>query len=154
MIKRENGRTQILCLMMIAVTLCFIWGNSMLPASSSRVVSGYAREILNAVLRRVGSQRVLSVNAVRKLAHACEYAVLGLEMSILVRVVLKKQWQTIMLSGIFIALLDETFQLFANGRGGMIRDVWIDLGGFCGGMLVVFLYQCIRKATVKGAAAN
>ena len=79
---------------------------------------------------------------IRKLAHATEFAALGVLTSAYAEVRGKKlhrSWPSIMLSGVLTALLDETIQIF-NGRTSAVRDVWIDSGGFALGMLlIVFL---------------
>ena len=51
----------------------------------------------------------------------------------------------VFLCGAAAALLDETIQLFAADRAGQIQDVWIDLGGFCTGVLICALIHRRRR---------
>lgn len=41
------------------------------------------------------------------------------------------------LTGLFIAFVDETIQLFVPGRSGEVRDMWIDFAGVALGTLIV-----------------
>jgi VanZ family protein len=40
-------------------------------------------------------------------------------------------------SGLFVCFIDETIQLFVEGRSGEIRDMWIDFAGVALGTLIV-----------------
>ena len=131
--KREK-----LLLGLVVLTLCFIWGNSLLPASVSGAISGWVSEMLTRLLR-LPLDTEAGHGTVRKLAHATEYLVLGAELTLLLRLWRNRPWGEVFLCGAGAALADETIQLFVDGRAGQIRDVWIDLGGFCLGVLICLL---------------
>lgn len=120
---------------LILLTLCFIWGNSMMPGSVSGAISDWVGDLLSAIFG--GPIRTDTGHGVlRKLAHGTEYLALGAELCLLLRGILQKPLSLLALGGVSAALIDETIQLFVEGRCGAIRDVWIDLGGFCVGCLL------------------
>ena len=92
---------------------------------------------------------------VRKSAHACEYAVLGIllfwnyEQKIRKRSVLAGiSW----LSVAVYAATDEIHQLFVPGRSGQISDVLLDsFGGLAGVAFSVIIQGLIRKRKKDGS---
>lgn len=123
---------------LVLANVCFIWGNSLMPATISGAFSDWVREMLNRILGGLGSDMGLSGGELlRKVAHATEFAALGLELTALFRSKLRQRLHLILLMGVSTALADETIQLFVAGRAGQIRDVWIDFGGFCVGCLLM-----------------
>ena len=130
------------------LTLCFIWGNSMMPGPVSEAISNWVGDLLSAILG--GPVRTDTGHGVlRKLAHGTEYLVLGVELYLLLRGMLQKPLSLLALGGVSAALVDETIQLFVVGRCGAIQDVWIDLGGFCVGCLL-----CAGILTLKRRKTN
>lgn len=74
---------------------------------------------------------------VRKTAHFAEYAILGILLNVALRqysagVFARRVLQGWM--GTLIPLVDETLQLFTEGRSGQISDVWLDISGACTGL--------------------
>ena len=67
--RREYG-----WILVLAVVLLFIWGNSLLPANTSAAISGWLHKSLKTVFHGDGSggDRLL-----RKAAHFTEFALLG-----------------------------------------------------------------------------
>ena len=74
---------------------------------------------------------------------------LGVELTLLLRLWQHRPWSLLVLCGMSTALFDETIQLFVAGRSGQIRDVWIDLGGFCAGVLLSILVENLRTGKRK-----
>jgi VanZ family protein len=66
----------------------------------------------------------------RKIAHVCEYAVLGL---LLYRATRREQLAVLI--GVLYAASDEFHQHFVPGRHATVRDVAIDTGGVLVGVL-------------------
>ncbi len=92
---------------------------------------------------------------VRKSAHACEYAVLGILFFInyqcRIRSIKRIAGMSI-LSVILYAVTDELHQLFVPGRSGQIADVILDSGGGVGGVVLsVLLLYIIRKRKKYGS---
>lgn len=106
-------------------------------------------ELLNQLLFH--STPTLTEHLVRKLAHFSEFALAGVLGHICF-----SQWRKEMrfcilctlFAGLFIALCDETIQLFVPGRSGQIMDVWIDFSGYVAGM---FVWAIVHKmcSTIK-----
>ncbi len=140
-------------MVLTALMLCFIWGNSLLPESVSGAISGFAKDIINALMGTVGdNQAVLSGDGVlRKIAHGTSFAVLGV-LQMLLRQDLKQHKNTLALTGLSVALIDETIQLFVNGRAGLVKDIWIDFGGFMFGCILV--YGIMRLSSRKRAQSD
>lgn len=130
---------------LIVLTLCFIWGNSLMPGTLSGRFSDWVGHILGSLLG--GTLDTTSGHGVlRKLAHGTEYLVLSLEVTTLLRLWRRRPWSLPLLFGTWTALADETIQLFVAGRTGQVRDVWIDLGGFCTGMLLCLALSAWRRS--------
>lgn len=131
-------------IVLIFFTLLFIWGNSLMPGTVSSGLSDWVGHILSKLLG--GAVDTTSGHGVlRKLAHGTEYLVLGIELTTLLRLWLCRPWSLPLLCGTWAALLDETIQLFVDGRAGQLRDVWIDLGGFCTGMAFCLVLSLWRR---------
>lgn len=131
-------------LVFITLTLCFIWGNSLLPANLSGAISGWVKECLNAIFNGIGAG-ISGDGVLRKVAHASEFALLGIELSILLRRIFKRHFSLLFLCGLSVALLDETIQLFVNGRAGSVKDIWIDFAGFCVGTTICLLLERLTR---------
>lgn len=139
----QDKRKQHLLLGLTILTLAFIWGNSLMPGTVSDAFSQRVGEVLSRIFGGVMDQEE-GHGVLRKLAHGTEYLVLGVELSLLLRL-WKKHWSQLLLCGVGAALIDETIQLFVEGRSGAIRDVWIDLGGFCTGCLICVGILALRN---------
>ncbi len=130
------------------LTLCFIWGNSMMPASVSHAFSNWFGNLLSRIfgsaLTTASGRGIL-----RKAAHFTEYMLFGAELTALIALPREKRgWALVLLAGMAAAVLDETIQLFSAGRASRVLDVWIDLGGFLTGavlcLLILFLVRRMR----------
>lgn len=143
--KNKEKRTALTIL--VALTLAFIWGNSLMPGAISGAISDW----FGAVLSHIFGGQVDTVHGhgvLRKLAHGTEYLVLGVELCLWL--IPEKPWTALALSGVLATLTDETIQLFVPERCGQIKDVWIDLGGFAVGVLLCLLVRfCYQRKTEK-----
>ena len=144
--EKTDGKRRALRIL-AALTLAFIWGNSLMPGA----VSGAISDWFGAVLSHIFGGAVDTIHGhgvLRKLAHGTEYLVLGTELCLLL--LPEKPWTTLALSGVMAALTDETIQLFVPERCGQLKDVWIDLGGFAVGVLLCLLVRfCHQRTTEK-----
>ena len=108
----------------LAAAVIAVWIHSVLPGAVSGQESGWFTEhIVNPVWRFLFGKPI-SEAIVRKLAHVLEYAVVGM----LLGAAFRRNPVCTFGLGMFIAVIDETIQIF-SGRGPMISDLWIDLGG-------------------------
>lgn len=133
----------------LVLMLCFIWGNSLLPASYSSALSLWAKDLLSTLLGSVSTEETVTVshNILRKLAHISEFALLGVAVARLMDFRFRKYCWYFFFSGLVVAFFDETIQLFSEDRGAQISDVWIDLGGyFLGGLLSFGIAALVRRA--------
>ena len=124
------------------LTLAFIWGNSLMPASISGAFSGFVKDLLSRFLRVV--EETEGDGVLRKIAHMTEFAALGTELC-LVGFIHRWPKSQVILCGLGVSLVDETIQLFVAGRNGAIRDVWIDMGGFFAGFVLCALVLQRKK---------
>lgn len=139
----------------VILTICFIWGNSLLPASMSREFSNFVRDALNRVLFATpGFEAIEGTALLRKIAHATEFAVLGIAVTLFIKRCQKRPISAVLLCGVLVALIDETIQIFAAGRGSQIRDVWIDILGFLLGSTICLGIFYIKNKLEQGKAAR
>lgn len=125
---------------LLAATLCFIWGNSALPRRESAQISRGLFKKLLPFIQALGMD-MIDEHALRKLAHFLEFAVLGCELAALFLLNCGKKPRSFCLSlacALAVAAADETIQLF-SGRAAMIKDVWLDLAGALAGISVLWL---------------
>lgn len=81
---------------------------------------------------------IIAATIVRKLAHICEYALLGALLRLLLEsygVQHSPRWAAA--AGILYAVTDEVHQTFVPNRTGMVTDVLIDAIGVTAGVLAV-----------------
>ena len=145
-VSRRGRRSDLILMIVISVTLAVIWIHSAMPGDVSSAESGFVYDVIEPVLRFLLPDAWVTEHLVRKMGHFCEYGVLGVEMLTLValrgRVRLRFLVNTL-LTGLLVAFIDETIQIF-SGRGPMIADMWIDIAGFTLGGAVVLLIWKIK----------
>ncbi|MEG2378101.1 MAG: VanZ family protein, partial [Clostridia bacterium] len=134
---------------LIIATLAFIWGNSLMPKEISSAFSDWIRSLLNALAGSVGKSGMSGDGVLRKVAHASEFALLAAELTILLRIMQRKPISLLILCGLSAALVDETLQLFIDGRAGMVLDIWIDFGGIIAGVVITLLIHRISTMRKK-----
>jgi VanZ family protein len=138
---------------LIVLTLGFIWGNSLMSASASGAFSDWVGNLLAKILGET-LETETGHGVLRKVAHGTEYMILGVELWLLFRGLEKRAWSLPPLLGGLTALLDETIQLFVEGRCGAVKDVWIDMWGFTVGCLLCMgLLRLHRQRISKGQGA-
>lgn len=140
---KKSARKVILILCTIGC-LGFIWINSVMPGRVSGEFSGYAEKIIKMIF---GDDFALSEAVIRKLAHAFEFAVFGVILSLLFYERLAARLPLVGFLGLGSAVFDETIQLFSDGRSAQIKDVWIDFSGFTAGALLIFILYVFDKGT-------
>ena len=137
---RARDRQIRLCKVLIALNLCFIWGNSLMPAEVSQAVSDGVKMLLNELIPGTGGSGLL-----RKIAHFTEFAALGLLLQWLHVLMKKKGWHPLAW-GAAAACMDEIIQIFVPGRGPGILDVGIDVCGVLTGIVLLQTgYRLLRR---------
>ena len=124
----KKKRTKIL-IVLIALTVAFIWIHSLMPPEMSGEESGFVVSLLEFIFGKGNVSELL----VRKLAHFTEYLVLGIELMAYFRV-----FHLGAFHGLFVAALDETIQIVSQ-RGSSLLDVWLDFAGCLTGILIILL---------------
>ena len=146
--KRLSVGSVILLIAALAV-LCFIWGNSMVPGAQSDAISIGFRNFLAAKLHGIDWIHVPRNAVMRKLAHVTEFTVFGVVLTALLKGIMKLSCGWVPFAGMSAALADETIQLFTGSRTSSVKDVWIDMSGFCTGVIVVMLIMLIWRAVKR-----
>lgn len=129
----------------ILTVLCigFIWINSSLDSKQSSGMSFALVEFINDLFNIN-----ITEGFIRKLAHFTEFAGLGYLLTsdfYFYDCDIRKCWYNIAFTGLLIACIDETIQLFPIGRSSSVADVWIDFAGICCAIAVTYiLYKCIN----------
>ncbi len=121
--------------LVLVVTLCFIWGNSLLSRDESAAIS------LRFTLWLQSIGLPVTDHFVRKLAHFCEFGLLGCELTLLFWLKYGLRLRELCLSALaafLAAAIDETIQIFAS-RGAQIKDVLLDFTGALTGILFTAL---------------
>lgn len=130
-------------LVLLALILIFIWGNSLLSKEVSGAISDF---IQYNIFHFANSEVKGEVNStpIRKLAHFMEFAALGGVWTLYLRPKKKYFLKAFALSAA-AACMDETIQIFSH-RGNSIRDVLLDSCGALFGVLIIFLWiRWIKK---------
>ena len=138
-----------LCAVLIAVNLCFIWGNSLLPGEISGAISEAVKNVIRWCLSFLGlpSGGGGGGGLLRKVAHFTEFACLGglftWLFSMLRRPVLLAPG-----CGFLAACVDETIQIFVPNRGPSVFDVGIDMAGVAVGVTLLLLFHYIKHKQI------
>lgn len=134
--------------LLIALTLCFIWGNSLVPRAQSTQISEGVHDALKLpsvyVTQEDGEIVDLIEQLLRKLAHMTEFLILSIWFALLAGAPMRSKLALLVLCGAGAALMDETIQLFSL-RGSSVADVWIDIAGFCLGLALVTAVRKMRR---------
>ena len=132
---------------LIGLNLALIWGNSLLPGTSSEAVSGGVLAFLGRFLPVLLTESGHTL--LRKAAHFSEFALLGLLYCSRHRLAKGKTPPHLMGFGLAVACIDETIQIFTPERASSLIDVWIDASGFALGFVVIYTaYKIYNK--IKG----
>ena len=146
----------------LAVLVCIIWGNSLVPGEGSGSLSLTVLEIAQGALRAAGLPYAWLTNfIVRKAAHFSEYAELGIVALNAWRP--HKAWRAekgaarsavaaTVATLALVPLCDEGIQRFVPGRCGQLSDVAIDCAGAtCGALLALLAAHVAARARKRRA---
>ena len=127
---------------MILYTL-LIFSFSMMKGESSGGLSAKITDFLMPLFSGLHISFETAHYLIRKLAHFAEYYILALLVSNAAKSTLpiKKAMPAIILYGLITPCIDETIQLFTDGRAGMIADVFLDMAGYFAAWATVSLLQ-------------
>lgn len=145
-VKISDKTKKMIFIVIGVLVVAFIFFNSFQNAEKSSGASDLVASILGKIF---GSDLKNKINLIRKLAHFCEYALLGAALGIVKGKVKKLTTEGVVLIGLICALCDETIQLFSEGRSGQVSDIWIDFCGFLCGLGVYFLIKWIKNKKLR-----
>ena len=141
-------KRKILCAALIAVNLAFIWGNSLMTGADSGNLSGGIMAWINSFLGLGEEGAQLLHLLIRKGAHFTEFACLGLLLTWhfgMAEVKGAASGAFPLLGSVLAACTDETIQIFVDGRGSSLMDVWVDTFGAMAGIMLLLLGHHLRK---------
>ena len=154
--KRSNCRdprgARIL-LVLLVLLLAFIWGHSMVSAANSAEESRRVGQWLTPLLEWFVGEGNVTTHLVRKLAHFCEYGALGMILGALALL-----WESpgaffrgsyAFLLALAAAVVDESIQFVADGRGAQVQDILLDAAGSLTGLLAVWLLGALLRLLRK-----
>ena len=134
----------------VFVTL-FIFGNSMLSAELSTILSDFVVNLLRGGAGADSGNTDISqlVVIVRKTAHILEFALQGFLLAGCFSKPFKKRTVYTLFFGLITACTDEFIQLFSEGRAAMIQDVGFDFSGTVIGLLIFFSLYSLKHRKHK-----
>lgn len=131
---------------------CFvgiIFYNSSLPLRQSSQLSGCVTALTQLLAQHLAIQLTGDVeHHIRKLAHFCEFALLGLLLCYsfsAVGVSNRTATGYILFLALFAAVLDEYIQSFSPGRACRVSDVLLDFSGVFCAWLEYRIWQWCRR---------
>ena len=138
-----------LCAALLVVTLCFIWGNSLLPGEISGAISDAVKNLLRWCLSflNLPSGGGGGGGLLRKVAHFTEFACLGGLFTWLFSMLRRPAWLALG-CGFLAACVDETIQIFVPDRGPSVFDVGIDTAGVAVGVTLLLLLHHIKRKQI------
>ena len=156
----KRNKLKIIISILILLTIVFIWGHSFMTPEMSTEESSFVKEIVEAVVQSVSNNEAFTIPeiVIRKSAHFFEYAVLGLELAILITInkslqadenkkrgLIKKLlslYPTAFIISLLVGFVDETIQYF-TGRYSSVWDVLLDLAGASFSILIFLLIRTL-----------
>lgn len=153
MSKRASKRFTVVVFALTAATVTFAFIHSSMPAEVSQGESESVLEFLINFLRSIGFSAELTDHIIRKAAHFAEYTAMGILFTLCAYCFDRPRpfhfTPHIMLAGISTAVIDETIQLFTEGRAGMIQDVLLDVSGIVTGFALTLGFLAIIAAVKR-----
>jgi VanZ family protein len=135
-----NRRKWIIGIFVIALTVLYIWSNSLPSIEQSSKQSGKVLKLIETVFRTPPLDTEKNQYIIRKTAHMMEFSLLGLEMAVLLfitGVIRLRNIAIILVAGLAAAAMDETIQIFTH-RGSQVSDVVLDFMGALLGIAIGF----------------
>ena len=125
--------------LIVLIYTFFIFNNSMMPGETSGNLSATIARFLYPITRIISKDISFESwhHFIRKSAHFCEFALLGILIIISYRMQpLPIARKYIILLFLLIPVIDEGIQMFVDGRAGRIADMTIDACGYLTGILI------------------
>lgn len=151
---KKTLKWKIISLSLTIVTIAFIFFQSTRSANVSSEISHGALQLIEQICENIGLKNVMSHHFIRKAAHFSEYFVLGILLTATTRAFFIN-WRSHLFQPLFFGLLtavvDETIQLFAEGRASQVTDVLLDFSGIVTGILLAVCILYIAQRIKMGS---
>lgn len=136
------NKRKIIFLVAVILWIIFIFGNSLMNGATSGNISGGITQSIHNMLTNMNINIEIETlhYIIRKLAHISEYFILGILVILNVYQYLKEPKYFISYSiglSLLVSLIDETIQVFVDGRSGNFKDVGFDAIGFVLSILII-----------------
>ena len=150
MMRRTNTRL-FLCCTLVILTVCVIWGNSLLQGETSGSLSGGFSAWIGKFIPFLSPDAPNGHYLVRKCAHFSIFFLLGTQLAWLIGMLRKKNVAICALSVCAaVAAIDEGIQRFVPDRHGCIADVLLDCTGATAGIALLLLgYTLLQRQKMK-----
>lgn len=142
----------IILFVITALYILFIWWHSTLSAEESTVESNNVLYFFLNFFKSIGINAELSDYIIRKSAHFCEFALLGLLCMWCSYIKTKNIVHNFMPAGfvcLATAVVDELIQINSEGRSAEVTDVALDFFGAVSGVLFFLLVLLIIRLFKK-----
>lgn len=145
MSKKVVSKHNIFSIVMLVITglfIFFIWWQSTLTADESTVESTSVLYFIEKIIKALGFTPELTDHIIRKSAHFCEFALLGL-LTIWNGYLRNRKFICNLMPVGFIclstAVVDELVQIGAKGRSCEVTDVALDFCGAVSGVIIFLI---------------
>lgn len=143
-------------LVLSILTVIFIFSNSMKNGEASSADSEWLSELVVKVINSVFKTSITPEDVaapIRTFAHFAEFALLAFCLSGTFYNLLekaKKYFPAVFITTVVVSLIDETIQLFSEGRAFQLFDIFIDssggIFGFLFFLLIISIFTRNKKA--------
>ena len=145
----------VLALALLGLCVAFIWSNSLqspeASASRSEAIAAFITPILSNIFGPQSSIVSFVYFRIRKIAHALEFAMLGMTSIAMLGILGRIKASTTVYAAfmvLLVAVTDETIQLFTN-RGASVADIVLDFAGGIAGILIALIFYGIIRGIVR-----
>lgn len=132
-------------IILAVLSTAFIFSNS---CQSAAVSSEHSGRIVSLIMRYIDIDNGTLTTIIRKLAHVFEFFVqsVWIGLALIALKYFSKNIIYILFCGLLTACIDEFLQLFFDGRGSMVSDIFIDFSGtLIGIVFCTVIYMLINK---------
>lgn len=143
----KNKKKTMVFFALAILSTVFIFSNSCKNAQLSSDESGV---IVRFFAQFIECDTGQLTNIIRKLAHMFEFFVQSLAVCLFIGSLgrLPNDTVYVLFTGLLTACTDELLQLFFEGRGSMVSDIFIDFSGTVIGVIIYFIISGIIKKTI------
>ncbi len=150
MIKRTNYGL-VLCAVLIALNVAFIWGNSLLSGEDSGDLSGGFSAWIGQFIPFLAPDSPHGHFLIRKIAHFSIFFLLGINLCWLMGMLVSRRvFLRSLAIAACIATIDESIQRFTPDRHGCLSDMLLDSCGAAAGICFVLMgYTFLQRRKIK-----